>query len=124
MPTKKTPKVPQDRKPKAEKLERPEDVKGFTLLQPIDAVPVWDQAPLLSLVSQVTKDADEEGNLEVDDAQAILLIGQIGKAMLPFAVDAKAYIKFATGRTALQDVMTLAIAWTSVLGEGKSSDDS
>lgn len=124
MTTKKTPKAPQDRKPKAEKIERPEDVKGFHLLKPIDNVPVWDQAPLLSLVAKVTENADDEGNLELDEAEGILLIGQIGKAMLPFAIDEKAFIKFATGRSAMQDVMTLALAWTSVLGEGKSSDDS
>lgn len=116
-------KVPQDRKPKAAAIERPEDVKGFELLLPIDEVPVWDQAPLLSLVSRMTDKVDDKGEVSMDNADAILLIGEISKTMLPFAVDKKEFTKFCTGRTALQDVMTLAIAWTSVLGEGESSGD-
>lgn len=129
MTAKKTIKKPTDHKAKAKDaldaaLERPEDVKGFELLVPIDSVPVWDQAPLLSLVSRVTDSSDKEGKIEMDNADAILLIGQIAKAMLPFAVDAKQFTKFCTGKEALQDVMTLALAWTSVLGEGESSDDS
>lgn len=116
-------KVPQDRKPKAEKPKRPEDVKGFHLLNPIDSVPVWDQAPLLALVHQLTKDANEDGELQIDESEAIELLGKIAKTMLPFAKNEKEYTKFATGRTALQDVMDLAMAWTSVLGEDESSDD-
>lgn len=121
------PKKPQDRKPKAAdvpKIERPEDVEGFDLLKPIDEVPVWDQAPLLALVAQLTEDSDEEGNVSLDNAEAIKILGEIGRAMLPFAVSVSAFTKFCTGKDALQRVASLAIAWTATLGEGKSSDDS
>src|SRR5690349_5891578 len=110
MTAKKTPKAPQDRKPKAAKITRPEDTKGFELLHPIDEVPVWDQAPLLSLVAQLTDAGDDKGEVEMSNADAILLTGQIASAMRPFAVDEKQFIKFATGRTALQDIMNLALA--------------
>lgn len=115
------PKKPQDHKPKAQKVERPEDVKGFHLLRSIDEVPVWDQAPLLALVADLTKDVDDDGNIEIENSKAVLLLGQIGKAMMPFAIDEKEFTKFCTGRTALADVAQLAIAWTSVLGEDESS---
>jgi len=124
MTTKKTPKAPQDRKPKAAKVERPEDVKGFELLKSIDEVPVWEQAPLLALVARMTDQADDKGNIHVGSEEGVMLLGEIGRSMLPFAVDEKQYTKFASGRTALQDVMNLAIAWTSTLGEDESSDDS
>lgn len=120
-------KTPQDRKPKAAdlpKIERPEDVEGFELLHPIDEVPVWDQAPLLALVAELTDGADEEDGIELDNASAVRLLGEIGRAMLPFAVDKKQFTKFCTGKDALQRVATLAVAWTAVLGEDESSDDS
>lgn len=118
------PKKPQDRKPKAEKIQRPEDVAGFDLLRPIDEVPVWDQAPLLALVAELTGDSDEEGKVELDNAESIRILGKIGQAMLPFSVDAKAFTKFCTGKDALERVAQLAVAWTATLGEGESSDDS
>lgn len=120
-----TPKKPQDRKPKAErKVERPEDVEGFHLLRPIDEVPVWDQAPLISLVTKLTEDSDDEtGEVSLDNAQAVSLLGEIGRAMLPFAVDKKEFTKFCTGRDALTRVAQLAVAWTATLGEGESSAD-
>ena len=119
-------KTPQDRKPKAVKaeIERPEDVKGFELLKSIDEVPVWDQAPLLALVAELTEGADETGKIELSGAESVRLLGQIGAALLPFATDQKAFTKFCSGKQALQDVANLAIAWTAVLGEDESSDDS
>lgn len=118
-------KTPQDRKPKAEKIVRPQDVAGFDLLLSIDDVPVWDQAPLLALVQKLSSSADEEsGTIDMDESDAIIIIGQVGKAMLPFAIDQKKFTKFCTGRDALQRIMDLAMAWTSVLGEDKSSGDS
>ena len=44
--------------------------------------------------------------------------------MLPWAKDEKEFVKFCSGRDALQRIAELAFAWTSVLGEGVSSDDS
>ena len=120
-------KTPQDRKPKAaveEKIVRPQDTEGFSLLKPIDEVPVWDQAPLLSLVHQLMGDAEPGEEIELDQNMALLLMGDIAKAMLPWAVDQKEFTKFCSGKGAIERVMNLAMAWTSVLGEGESSDDS
>lgn len=117
-------KAPADRKPKAEKVVRPEDVAGFDLLKPIDEVPVWDQAPLLTLIRSLYGDAEEGAEITLDKDEAINIIGAIGRALLPFAKDEKAYTKFASGKEGLQKVADLAIAWTSVLGEDESSDDS
>lgn len=117
-------KVPQDHKQKAAKIVRPEDTAGFELLKPIDEVPVWDQAPLLALVAELTGDSDEKGEIELGNSDAVLLLGKIGKAMLPFAVNEKEFTKFCTGKEALQRVAELAVAWTATLGEDESSADS
>lgn len=122
--TKKTPKAPQDRKPKKEKAFRPEDVPGFDMLRPMSDVPIWDQTPLLALVSALHEKADEKGELHMDKADVIPLLGEIGKAMLPFAVDEKEFTKFCSGKDALQNVMTLANAWVAALGEDESSASS
>lgn len=125
MTTSNTPrKAPQDRKPKAEKTVRPEDVAGMELLKTIDEIPVWDQAPLLSLVKELMGDAEEGEEVTLDKAQAINILGAIGQAMLPFAHDEKAFTKFCSGRDALTKIADLAMAWTSALGEEKSSGDS
>ena len=124
MPTKKT---PQDRKPKAAavpEITRPEDVEGWELLKSIDDVPAWDQTPLLALVAELTGDSNEAGDLELGNAEAVALLGQIGRAMLPLAVDQKAFTKFASGKEALQRITNLAVAWSAALGEDESSDDS
>lgn len=122
MATSKPRKAPADRKPKAEERPRPEDTKGWHLLKSIDEVPVWDQAPLMSLVQSLIGDAKEGEDIEVALDAAIL--GDIARAMIPWAKDEAEFTKFCTGRTALQDVANLAMAWTSVLGEEMSSDDS
>jgi hypothetical protein len=122
MATSKARKAPADRQPKAEKKIRPEDVKGWHLLKSIDEVPVWDQAPLMSLVQSLIGDAKEGDEIQVAMDAAIL--GDIAKAMIPWAKDEAEFTKFCTGRTALQDVANLAMAWTSVLGEEVSSGDS
>lgn len=122
-------KTPQDRKPKLAAVEatpivRPEDTEGFELLKSIDEVPVWDQTPLLSLVNQLMGDAKPGEEVQLDENIAILLMGDIAKAMLPWAVDQKAFTKFCSGKGAIERVMNLAMAWTATLGEGESSDDS
>jgi len=117
-------KTPQDRKPKAAKIVRPEDTPGFDLMKSIDEVPVWDQAPLLALVYELMGDAQEGTEISLNDADAIPILGKIGKAMLPWAKDEKAFTHFCSGKDALQRIAELAMAWTSVLGEGESSDDS
>jgi hypothetical protein len=119
-------KTPQDRKPKAEAVvpPRPQDTEGYSLLKPIDEVPVWDQAPLLSLVNQLMGDAKPGEEVELDESVALLLLGDIAKAMLPWTVDKDEFTKFCSGKGAIQRVMNLAMAWTAALGEGESSDDS
>lgn len=117
-------KTPQDRKPKAEKIVRPEDTPGFNLLKPIDEVPVWDQAPLLALVTQLMGDAKEGEEIHIEQKEAIPLLAEIGKAMLPWALDEKEFTKFCSGKNAVQRVMDLAMAWVAALGEGESSGDS
>jgi hypothetical protein len=117
-------KTPQDRKPKAEKIVRPEETPGFNLMKSIDEVPVWDQAPLLGLVAELLGDAEEGSTISLSDSEAIPLLGKIGKAMLPWAKDQAEFTKFCTGKDALQRIAELAVAWTTVLGEGESSDDS
>lgn len=119
-----TPLIPQDHLPKAEKIVRPQDTPGFSLLKSIDDVPVWDQAPLLSLVSALVGNANDGEEFELEEAQAIPLIGEIGRAMLPWALDSQAFTKFCSGKDALQRVADLAMAWTSSLGEDVSSGDS
>jgi len=122
-------KNPQDRKPKLAAVEttpivRAQDTPGFELLKPIDEVPVWDQTPLLSLVNQLMGDTKPGEEVQLDENVAILLMGDIAKAMLPWAVDQKEFTKFCSGKGAIERVMNLAMAWTSALGEGESSDDS
>lgn len=120
-------KIPADHKAKAngvQKIVRPEDVPGFSLMKSVDEVPVWDQAPLLALVYELMGDAKEGEELSISDTEAIPIIGKIGKAMLPWAKDEKEFTKFCSGKDAIQRIAELAIAWTSVLGEGESSDDS
>lgn len=119
-------KTPQDRKPKAaaEPIKRPQDTPGFELLKPIDEVPVWDQAPLLALVNQLIGDAKEGEEVQIEESLAIGLMGDIAKAMLSWSIDEAQFTKFCSGKGAMQRVMELAMAWTSALGEEKSSDDS
>jgi len=117
-------KTPQDRKPKAEKIVRPQDTPGFDLLKSIDEVPVWDQAPLLALVNELMGDGEAGEEVEIDENVALRLMGEIARAMVPWAIDQKEFTKFCSGAGAMQRVMNLAMAWTSALGEGVSSADS
>lgn len=119
-------KAPQDRKPKKEKKVRVEDTPGFSLLKPFSEVPVWDQTPLLKAVYKLQGAAKEGDELEVDmdDDAMIDLVGQLGQALVPIAINEDEYVKFASGPTAAQRVMELAMAWASALGEAKSSGDS
>lgn len=117
-------KTPQDRKPKAEKIIRPQDTPGFNLLKSIDEVPVWDQAPLLALVNELMGDGEPGEEREMDENLALRLMGEIAKAMVPWAINREEFTKFCSGKGAMQRVMDLSMAWTAALGEEKSSDDS
>ncbi len=119
-------KTPQDRKPKAEPIVRPEDTKGFNLLRPIDELPVWDQAPLLSLIYKLRTETKigvgEETITEVEVELDPAVIGPIAQAMVAMARDKDEFTKFCTGRKAMMDVAQLAMAWANALGEDESSD--
>lgn len=118
------PKKPQDRKRKGEdKPKRIEETPGFNLLKPFADVPVWDQTPLLKLIYKLQGDAEEGDQIEIDmdNDEMIELVGDLGRAMVPLAVNEEEYIKFASGPQAAQKVMELAMAWASALGEAKSS---
>ena len=117
-------KAPQDRKPKKEKKIRPEDTPGFNLLRPMGEVPVWDQTPLLALIYKLQDLAGDNDEIEMDETEAIVVIGQIAKALVPIANDEKEFTKFATGPEAFNRVADLAMAWASAVGEAKSSADS
>ena len=116
------PKKPQDRKRKEKKM-RPQDVAGFHLLKPFAEVPVWDQTPLLKIISRLQGEAKEGEDVEVnmDDDDMIDMVGQLGRALVPVAINEDEYMKFASGPDAAQRVMELAMAWASALGEAKSS---
>src|SRR6476620_2601705 len=98
-------KVPQDRKPKAEKIVRPQDTPGFNLLKSTDEVPVWDQAPLLALVNELMGDGEAGEEVEIDENVALRLMGEIARAMVPWAIDQKEFTKFCSGAGAMQRVM-------------------
>jgi hypothetical protein len=117
------PKAPQDRKRKEPKKSRVEDTLGFNLLKPFAEVPVWDQTPLLKIIYKLQGEAKEGDDVEVDmdDETMIDLVGELGRALTPIAINIDDYVKFASGPNAAQKVMELAMAWASALGEAKSS---
>jgi hypothetical protein len=117
------PKAPQDRKPKKEKKARVEDTPGFNLLKPFSEVPVWDQTPLLKIIYKLQGDhkEGEQVELDLDELDAIDLVGQLGHAMVPIAINPDEFVRFASGPDAAQRVMELAMAWAAALGEAKSS---
>jgi len=117
----KKPKAPQDRKPKAEKADRPEDTPGFDMLKPFSEVPVWDQGPLLALINEIRGDAADGESIELTETEAIRLVGPIGRALLPMAKDPDKFTKFASGKKGASNVLNLAFAWMAALGEDKSS---
>ena len=135
--TPKNAKKPQDRKAKVEVKEeavmRPEDVPGFNLLRPFSEVPVWDQTELLSLVDELMEEPDEESEdgeprevkmKEFNKSVTIELIGRMGKALLPFALDPAEYTRFVSGREGFQRTIDLTLAWVGQMGEAEGSEDS
>lgn len=118
----KTAKTPADRKPKAAEVETPspEEVPGWDLMKPMSDIPVWEQTPLLALL----QDALDDG----DDAEAgkksfsVNVIGEMSKAMIPYAKDEAAYTKFVSGTGAMERAMNLAMAWVGQMGEFASSE--
>jgi len=117
------PKAPQDRKPKKAKETRPQDVPGFHLLKPFAEVPVWEQTPLLKIIYRLQGDAQEgdDISIDMDNDEMIDLVGALGRALVPIAINEEEYIKFASGPDAAQRVMELSMAWAAALGEAKSS---
>lgn len=159
------------KKSKAEPKTLPEEVPGWDLLVDFAEVPVWEQAPLLDFVEDITKgaqvdysswskqdlldevakrneesaedeDIDEivpaspvnKGNLimalKADDAVngsradvSLRVIGDLAKALLPYAKDKDAYTKFVSGGAGLKNAASLGMAWVGQMGGSSSSDD-
>ena len=152
MPTApKNAKVPQDRKPKKEELPvEPtlEELPGYELLKPLAEVPVWDQTPLISKLQKVYEDQEKEAkelrqaeverlvatgvpredidvdSIEVEASFDIDIIGQLVKAVVPFAKDEAEFIKFCSGAGAIERAGALAMAWVGQMGESESSEAS
>jgi hypothetical protein len=117
------PKAPQDRKPKAAPVEEPlspEEVPGWALMKPMSEIPVWEQTPLVALLQTAFESSEEEGT-DVSSF-SIDLVGKMAQAMIPYAIDEAAYIKFVSGAGALQRAMDLAMAWVGQMGEFTSSE--
>lgn len=114
-----TPRKPQDRKPKAVVVDITK-TPGWDLLTPMSDIPVWDQTPLIDLVRGAMKGEQQEANGEVSFEMSA--VGEIAKALLPFAVDQAEYTKFVSGPGALEKAMTLAMAWVGQMGESSSSE--
>lgn len=159
------PKAPQDRrnnKVMVDVPKKPEEVKGYDLLKPLDEVPVWDQIDLVAMLQDAMNDGaraakeakdeenaareakglkpippqyelDAKGKVLKDDAGEpiekvdhdfdIRLIGQLGKAILPYAKDQSKLTKFMSGAGAIERTAELAMAWVGQMGESSSSDD-
>lgn len=119
-----TPKAPQDRKPKAEEAEKPfipEEVPGWHLLKPFSEVPVWDQAPIISIVEELQGGAAEGAVIDAR-GEMVNLIGKLAKALLSVAKDTDEYTKFVSGRDGLQNAANLAFGWVRNLGESEASE--
>lgn len=116
------PKAPQDRKPKAAAVETfaPEDTLGWELMKPMGEIPVWEQTPLVALMQTAFEDSSKEDGEE--SSFSIDLIGQLAKALIPYAVDEAAYVKFVSGAGAMERAMNLAMAWVGQMGESISSE--
>lgn len=139
-----TRKPPADRKPKAEKPLSPEETPGWNLMKPMSDIPVWDQTPLIALLQTAFTDSDKEGKSDEEiDAMSeeewnlysakkaakskdrdfdVNIIGDLAKALIPYAVDEKAYNDFCSGAGAMGRVMNLAMAWVGQMGEFGSSE--
>jgi hypothetical protein len=136
-------KLPSDRQPKAEAPLSPEETFGWELMKPMSDIPVWDQMPLIDLLQTAFNDSDSKNKKSDEEIDAmskeewelyqeklksqersfdVRIIGDLAKALLPYAVDEAAYTKFASGAGAMQRVMTLAMAWVGQMGESGSSE--
>jgi len=149
MPTAKkttTPKAPQDRKPKVEKepTPLPEETPGWELMRDFSTIPVWEQTPLISLMQTLGEDGRPDDGLtdaEIDALSEeefaareaklktagvksfdINIIGEMAKALIPYAKDEAEFTKFVSGRGALEKTMNLAMAWVGQMGESASSE--
>lgn len=139
-PKKPAPKKPMDRLPKGEAV-RIEDTPGWDLLISFSEVPVWDQMPLIQMLSKATEESKEISNEEYakmtpeerkayqEDPSNVRsfdmnVIGDLTKKLRDFAVDEDAYTKFCSGSGAMQRSMDLAMAWVGQMGEAESSEDS
>lgn len=121
------PKKPQDRMPKAEKTEEPikllpEETPGWDLMRDFSEIPVWEQTPMIALLQSAIGDSEDEAeNVKSFDVN---IIGQMAKAMIPYAKDADEFTRFVSGSGAMERAMNLAMAWVGQMGEFGSSEPS
>jgi len=73
---------------------------------------------------KILRDDANEPIEKIDHDFDIRLIGQLGKAILPYAKDQAELTKFFSGAGAIERTATLAMAWVGQMGESSSSDDS
>lgn len=135
-------KTPADRKPKV--VEEPkvaiEETPGWELMKPMTDIPVWDQTPLIGMLQSAFEDSEED-KLSDEEIDALTeeeyvkytkersqnrnfdvnIIGTLAKAIMPYAIDEAAYIKFVSGPGAMNRAMALAMAWVGQMGESESS---
>lgn len=143
-----TPKKPADRKPK--NVEKPQiddvtQVPGWELLRPFEEIPVWEQTPLIATLEEamdngvaevskeqyakMTEEEREAYNKDVEEKGLrksfdIEIIGKLAFKLMDYAIDKDDYLKFASGKGAMQRTMNLAMAWVGQMGEFGSSEDS
>lgn len=77
----------------------------------------------LDAKGKVLKDDANEPIEKVEHDFDIRLIGELGKAILPFANDKAVLTKFMSGKGAIERTAELAMAWVGQMGESSSSDD-
>jgi hypothetical protein len=139
MPT--APKKPADRKKKVVEEPKllPEETPGWDLMKPLDEIPVWDQTSLIALLQDAFEDSEKKSDEEIDAMSKeewelhqakrganersfdVNIIGQLAQAIMPYALDEAAYLKFVSGAGAMERAMNLAMAWVGQMGESGSS---
>lgn len=119
-----SPKTPQDRMPKATEIEdtilTAEETPGWNLMKDFSEIPVWEQTPMIALLQDAIGDSTDEG--EFVKSFDVNVIGQMAKAMIPYAKDEAEFTKFVSGTGAMERAMNLAMAWVGQMGESGSSD--
>jgi hypothetical protein len=78
----------------------------------------------LDAKGKVLKDDAGEPIEKVEHDFDIRMVGDLGKAIIRFALNEADLVKFMSGKGAIERTANLAIAWVGQMGESSSSDDS